>query len=192
MRFTMLPFLPMSMRHVPRSLVLAIGVAVSLGACQAAPAPGAQDDHAAAATEAATQSAAAPADAHAGHAGETVAVTALPDGQRWETDAPLRAGMRNLREATETLNHYEMGHLDDVQRDNAVAKIDAAIKDMIANCKLKPEADAALHGLLTKFIAGANAARAGKFGKAELAPMQEALAQYPQLFDDHDWSETAN
>lgn len=191
MRFTMLPFPPMSMRHVPRSLVLAIGVAASLGACQAAPAPGAQDDHAAAATEAATQSAAAPADAHAGHAGETVAVTALPDGQRWETDAPLRAGMRNLREATEALHHYKMGHLDDVQRDNAVEKIDAAIRNMIANCKLEPQADAALHGLLATFIVGANAVRAGTFGTTELVSMQEALAQYPQLFDDAQWSQPA-
>ena len=127
---------------------------------------------------------------HAAHAGHD-AKPQVP-AQRWATDAPLRAGMRNLREATETLNHYEMGHLDDVQRDNAVAKIDAAIKDMIANCKLKPEADAALHGLLATFIAGANAARAGKFGKAELAPMQDALAQYPQLFDDRDWGKPAH
>ena len=127
---------------------------------------------------------------HAAHAGHD-AKPQVP-AQRWATDAPLRAGMRNLREATETLNHYEMGHLDDVQRDNAVEKIDAAIKDMVANCKLKPEADAALHGLLAKFIAGANAARAGKFGKAELAPMQDALAQYPQLFDDAEWGKTGH
>lgn len=127
---------------------------------------------------------------HAAHAGHD-AKPQVP-AQRWATDAPLRAGMRNLRESTETLNHYEMGHLDDVQRDNAVEKIDAAIKDMIANCKLKPEADAALHGLLAKFIAGASAARAGKFTKAELAPMQEALVLYPQMFDDRDWSEAAH
>ena len=127
---------------------------------------------------------------HAAHAGHDAQPQA--SAQRWATDAPLRAGMRNLREATETLNPYEMGHLDDTQRDNAVEKIDAAIKDMFANCKLKPEADAALHGLLAKFIAGANAARAGKFGKAELAPMQDALAQYPQLFDDRDWGKPAH
>lgn len=127
--------------------------------------------------------------AHAGHAGHDAKVQA--PAQRWATDAPLRAGMRNLREATETLNHYQMGHLDDVQRDNAVEKIDAAIKDMFANCKLKPEADAALHGLLANFILGANAARAGKFGKTELVPMQEALAQYPQLFEDLDWDKSA-
>ena len=126
---------------------------------------------------------------HAAHAGHD-AKPQVP-AQRWATDAPLRAGMRNLREATETLNHYEMGHLDDTQRDNAVEKIDAAIKDMFANCKLKPEADVALHGLLAKFIAGANAARAGKFTKAELAPMQEALTQYPQLFDDAEWNTPA-
>lgn len=126
---------------------------------------------------------------HAAHAGHDAKVQA--PAQRWATDAPLRAGMRNLREATETLNHYEMGHLDDTQRDNAVEKIDAAIKDMFANCKLKPEADVALHGLLAKFIAGANAVRAGKFTKAELAPMQEALTQYPQLFDDAEWNTPA-
>ena len=128
--------------------------------------------------------------AHAAHAGHDAKVQA--PAQRWATDAPLRAGMLNLREATEALNHYEMGHLDDTQRDNAVEKIDAAIKDMFANCKLKPEADAALHGLLAKFIAGANAARAGKFTKAELVPMQDAVAQYPQLFDDAEWNTPAD
>ncbi len=127
--------------------------------------------------------------AHAGHATPAAPVTA--PAQRWATDAPLREGMRELREATELLNHYEMGHLDDTQRDNAVAQIDAAIKHMFAHCKLKPEADATLHGLLAKFIAGANAARAGKFTKAELQPMQDALGQYPQLFDDADWGKDA-
>jgi hypothetical protein len=134
----------------------------------------------------------APALAQSTHAHAQPAVGHAPaPAQRWATDAPLRAGMRSLREATETLNHYQMGHLDDVQRDNAVAKIDAAIQDMIAHCKLKPEADAALHGLLVKFIAGANAARAGRFGKAELAPMQDALTLYPQLFDDAEWNTPA-
>jgi hypothetical protein len=124
-------------------------------------------------------------DAHAGH----VAPATAPQ-ERWATDAALRAGMHDLREATEALHHYEMGHLDDTQRDNAVKRIDAAIGDMVANCKLKPDADAALHGLLVKFIAGANAARAGRFTKAELGPMEEALATYPQRFDDPEWNRT--
>lgn len=128
---------------------------------------------------------------HAAHAAHSAAEVKTP-AQRWATDAPLREGMRDIREATELLNHYEMGHLDATQRDNAVEQIDAAIKNMVANCKLKPDADAALHGLMGKFIAGANAARVGKFSKKELAPMQEALARYPQLFDDAQWAEDAD
>lgn len=133
---------------------------------------------------------------HAGHAAHAADAghDAKPQApaQRWATDAPLRAGMRNLADATEALNHYQMGHLDDTQRDNAVAQIDAAIRDMFATCKLAPEADAALHGLLAKFILGANAARAGNFTRAELVPMQEALVRYPQLFDDAGWGTPAD
>lgn len=126
---------------------------------------------------------------HADHAAHRQAAETKAPAQRWATDAPLREGMRDIREATELLNHYEMGHLDATQRDNAVEQIDAAIKNMVANCKLKPDADAALHGLLGKFMAGADAARKGKFTKAELTPMQQALARYPQLFDDATWSD---
>lgn len=124
-------------------------------------------------------------DAHATHA--THANTAPAAAQRWATDAPLRAGMRQLHEAAMLLEHYEMGHLDDTQRDNAVASIDAAVKNMVANCKLKPDADAALHGLLVKFIGAANAARAGKLAKTDVQAMLDALAQYPALFIDPDW-----
>ncbi len=128
---------------------------------------------------------------HAAHAAHAATPAATP-AQRWATDAPLREGMRDIRDATELLNHYEMGHLDDTQRDNAVEQIDAAIKSMIANCKLKPDADAALHGLLATFMAGANAAKEGHFSKKELTPMQEALARYPQLFNDAEWGKDAD
>ena len=67
--------------------------------------------------------------------------------------------------------------------------MDAAIADMIADCNLVPEADASLHGLLATFIAGATAARDGRFTQAELVPMQEALVQYPQRFDDPTWTQ---
>ena len=131
--------------------------------------------------------------AHADHAQHMhdAASKTPPAGQHWATDAPLRRDMRALREATSVLEHYEMGHLDDAQRDAAVAKIDAAIQDMFANCKLDADADVALHGLLAKFMAGAEAARTGAFTKAELTAMQDALVSYPQLFDDSGWSNTS-
>lgn len=139
--------------------------------------------------------AAAQSDSHADHADHSqhmqdATAKTPPAGEHWATDAPLRRGMRALREATSVLEHYEMGHLDEAQRDAAVAKIDAAIQDMFANCKLEADADVALHGLLAKFMAGAEAARSGTFTKAQLMPMQDALVSYPQLFDDSGWNTT--
>lgn len=129
---------------------------------------------------------------HAAHAQSTQATTtALPAGQRWATDAPLRDGMRRIREAVQALGHAEHGHLDSAQMANVAKLIDAAVQDMIANCKLKPDADAALHGLLAKFIAGAHAARTGQGVPAALADMRGALARYPHLFDDPDWDASA-
>lgn len=152
-----------------RRLAPALLVATALAAVPALAQPVHQDGHA----------------AHAAHAAHANTVPAA--AQRWATDAPLRAGMRQLREAAMLLEHYEMGHLDDTQRDNAVASIDAAVSNMVANCKLKPDADAALHGLLVKFIGAANAARAGKLAKTDVQAMTGALAQYPALFIDPDW-----
>ncbi|MBS0438051.1 MAG: DnrO protein [Proteobacteria bacterium] len=123
---------------------------------------------------------------HAAHAQSAQAT--LPTGQRWATDAPLRDGMRRIRQAVEALGHAEHGHLDSAQMANVAKLIDTAVQDMIANCKLKPDADAALHGLLAKFIAGAQAARSGQGVPAALADMRGALARYPQLFDDPDWN----
>lgn len=126
------------------------------------------------------------ASSHADHAAHAAAASTAP-AQRWATDAPLRAGMREIHAATGILGHIHAGHLNTRLRDVAVARIDAAIKNMIANCKLDPQADAALHGLLAKFMAGAAAARNGRFNNADLTSMQQALARYPQLFNDPDW-----
>ena len=127
---------------------------------------------------------------HDAHAAQPTHAAALPpDGQRWATDAPLRAGMARIRQAVEALEHGVHGHLDAAQQQAAAAQVDAAVADMIANCNLVPEADASLHGLLATFIAGATAARKGRFGELELAAMQEALAQYPQRFDDPTWKQ---
>lgn len=126
---------------------------------------------------------------HAAHATHAVRSGAhATPAQRWATDAPLRAGMREIRAATGILGHIHAGHLSTRLRGVAVARIDAAIKNMIANCKLDPQADAALHGLLAKFRAGADAARAGRLSSADLTSMQQALARYPQLFNDPGWA----
>lgn len=128
-------------------------------------------------------------DAHA--AAPTHAAALPPEGQRWATDAPLRAGMASIRQTVGALEHGVHGHLDAAQQKEVAAQVDAAVADMIANCKLVPEADASLHGLLATFIAGAAAAREGRFGQSELEAMQGALVLYPQRFDDETWDQPA-
>jgi len=133
-------------------------------------------------------------DAHAAHSHVAPAAEPAPaPAQRWATDAPLREGMRGIRQAVQALEHYEHGHMDAVQARNTAQHIDEAVKGMIAACKLKPEADAALHGLLAKFLAGAKAVRESEEApSAAIADMRAALARYPQLFDDAEWNTPAD
>lgn len=132
-----------------------------------------------------------PADpAHAEHA--HVATPVDRAGKRWATDAPLRDGMRRVRQAVQALDHSLHGHPSAAQTANAGSQIEGAVNGMIANCKLDPDADAALHGLLAKFLVGANAAHTGQGLPAALADMQAALKQYPELFDDPTWNAPAN
>ena len=92
-----------------------------------------------------------------------------------------------MRQAVTALEHYQHGHLDQTQATNATRLIDAAVQDMIANCKLAPDADAALHVLIAKFVSGADAVRSGRDVSGSIKSMQDALAQYPTQFDDPTW-----
>jgi hypothetical protein len=100
--------------------------------------------------------------------------------------------MRRVRQGVQALEHSQHGHLNAAQMANIGGLIDGAVNDMIANCKLQPDADAALHGLLAKFLVGANAARTGQGLPAALADMQDALQRYPLLFDDPTWDVPAD
>lgn len=160
------------------TLAAALAVAIA-GALSAAPALAqstAHDSHAAH----------SPA-AHAQHAHDAAPPVAPAAGQRWATDAPLQDGMGRIRQAVTMLEHLEMGHVDPKQAPVFADQIQSAVNDMIAHCKLEPDADAALHGLLVKFIAGAEAVRTGPVTLDTLKPMQDALAQYPTQFDDPTW-----
>lgn len=128
--------------------------------------------------------------AHAAHApaAHGVATSPVPRaGQRWSTDAALRDGMVRIRQAVGGLDHLQHGHGSPALVPVLADQIQAAVNDMIASCRLAPDADAALHGLLVKFIAGAQAVRSGPVTADALRPMQDALAQYPVLFDDPTW-----
>lgn len=130
-------------------------------------------------------------DPHAGHVSATTSATpATPatPAQRWPTDAPLRTGLREIRVAVDALDHGVHGHLDDAQVVALATRVDQQIAYLVANCKLEPRADAALHVIIAKLGAGARALREDPGNRDAIGSMQSAVASYPQQFDDPTWA----
>ncbi|HSM12305.1 MAG TPA: DnrO protein [Lysobacter sp.] len=121
-------------------------------------------------------------DGHEHHAPAT-ASQEVP-AQRYATDAPLRKGMAQIRIAVDALGHYERGHMGAQQAVTFATTIQEQIAYLVANCKLEPQADAALHGIIAKLGAGAQALKNDPADLAAIPPMREALADYRRTFDD--------
>lgn len=124
------------------------------------------------------------ADEHAAHA--TAGAPALPSTP-WASDAPLREGMRRMHQAVVTLGHAENGHLDATQTTAAAQHVQDAANYMITNCKLAPEPDAALHGVLATLMTGAAAIKGDPANTTPVASMRDAVALYPRMFEDAKW-----
>ena len=90
--------------------------------------------------------------------------TAPAPALRYATDAPLREHMDGIRIAVAALEHGEHGHLDAVQVVALADVIQAHVRGIVAECKLAPEADAVLHGII--------------------APLRAALDAYDTNFDE--------
>lgn len=149
-----------------------------LSACSAPPAPPAPP---------APSAPSAPAtQAQQGHEQHAPAAAGAQDSpaQRYATDAPLRKGMAEVRVAVDGLGAYENGHLSAAQAIPLATTIQEQIDYMVANCKLEPQADAALHGIIAKLGAGAQALKTDPTDLTAIPPMREAVADYPRIFDD--------
>lgn len=105
-------------------------------------------------------------------------------GHRWVADASLRTGMQRVRRASDALDHLQHGHLDAGQVRALASEIDASVEFMFANCRLDPEPDAALHGLLARLLAASGALRDKPDDAAPVAEVRAVLAGYRQQFDD--------
>ena len=125
-------------------------------------------------------------DAHSEHAAASSASPELP-ATPWPSDAPLREGMRRTHRAVLALEHAEHSHLDAAQTTAAAQQVQDAANYMITNCKLAPEPDAALHGVLATLMTGAAAIKADPANTAPVASMRDAVALYPRMFEDATW-----
>ena len=114
-------------------------------------------------------------EAHAAH-GHDTAAPPLVNGQRWETDEALRTGMLRIRDAASQ------------QQGAALASTTKAQVDyLITNCKLDSQADAALHGIISQLLAGADMINKAPDSPDGVEHIQHALQQYPDYFNHPDF-----
>lgn len=126
-------------------------------------------------------------DAHASDEHASVESTgparAAPAGG-WVTDAPLREGMGRIRLSVDALAHYEQGHMGAEQAVEMAGNVEKDVNFLIANCKLDPDADAALHEIIAQLLKGSHALKSNPADLTAISPMREAVAEYSRSFDD--------
>lgn len=132
----------------------------------------------------------APQSTGHGHSTHTTAPVPAPS-QRWLPDAPLREGMRRARTAVDGLRAGEAGHMSTQAIVDNASAVEAAVVYMFAHCKLAPEPDAALHGILVPMLDAAQRLKKDPRRIEVVAEMWAAIERYPQYFNDPGWGQPA-
>ena len=130
--------------------------------------------------------AASPAHDH-GH-GATEHTLQLNEGKKWETDAPLRAGMLEIRKSmAASLHAIHENKMSTRSYDRLAKQVHASVGQIVATCKLPPAADAQLHIVIADLLVGADQMA----GKVKGTPRMDgavkvigALEAYGEHFDD--------
>lgn len=151
--------------------VTAIAVASGSAIAQAADAH-AHDEHA----------------AHATHEAQSATLN-LNQGERWETDEPLRKGMLEIRQAVEKASADSgTGELSALQAEELTLALDGSVDFIIEQCKLEPEADANLHVILAEILSASGALKSEPHAEDALARIHGALENYAHYFNHPDWA----
>lgn len=117
------------------------------------------------------------------------AAPALAEGERWATDAPLRASMLKIRAGVEeTMSAYQIGALAPNQAQALGATVEENVAYMIQNCKLEPEPDAALHVLIGRMMTASEAMKKDPSSQAGWPVLMAVLHDYEATFDHPGWA----
>ena len=129
------------------------------------------------------------AQEHAAHHASPPAANAPQPGhgQRWASDATLRKGMAEIRAAVGAV-HDPHGHIEPEQAATLATRVEAQVAYLVANCKLEPQADAALHAIIARLLQGAAALKTDPTNPGAVATLRQALQDYPHQFDDPGWT----
>lgn len=111
----------------------------------------------------------------------------LDHGHKWSTDEALRLGMSRIRSlVAPQLAAARAGKLGAEQYATLAGQIEAEIGNIVAQCKLEPQADAMLHLVLADIGAGVDA-MAGKTPGVRpqrgLVRVAAAVNDYGRYFD---------
>jgi len=131
-------------------------------------------------------------DKHSDHKAAQHSELKLNAGKKWETDAPLRTGMENIKKSVEEkIPEIHNGKFSQEQFADLSKKISSDLDSIFKNCKLTPEADEQLHVVLVQIIDGADKMKNAKSDERTTGAIKilQALAQYPKYFDHQGWKD---
>lgn len=103
---------------------------------------------------------------------------------RFAADDALRTGMAGIRNAVAVLAHHEAGHLGAQQVLEQSGAIETQVDYLIANCRLEPQADATLHGIISHLLGATRALHDDPADAAPVAALRAALEEYSKRFDE--------
>ena len=121
------------------------------------------------------------------HGAVTPHKLALDHGRKWSTDEPLRESMGRIQGlVAPKLAPAHAGKLDAAQYREIATQVETEVGNIVAKCKLEPQADAMLHIVVADMIKGADA-MAGKDSKVPpahgLVKVASAVNAYGSYFD---------
>jgi hypothetical protein len=120
---------------------------------------------------------------HGQHAADVHALR-LNGGQKWATDAPLRASMADISQAVSAaLPVVHGGKMTPEKYTELGARLDAQVANIVKNCKLEPAADEVLHVILAGLMHGNEVLQGKSAGVRRTAGVVEALEQYGKYFE---------
>lgn len=130
----------------------------------------------------------AASDTHDHGHGSVSATLQLNAGKKWETDAPLRMAMGEIRQSMASALHaIHENKMSAKAYDGLAKKVEGEVGNIVATCKLPPSADAQLHIIVGDLLAGAEE-MAGKVKQAKrvdgAVKVIGALDSYGKYFDD--------
>lgn len=112
-------------------------------------------------------------------------------GKKFESDKPLRSHMGAIR--NEIQGQMKAVHKKTMTAgayEKMSANIDKSVKLIFKDCKLTPDADAALHSILAEVMTGSTAMATGADLDARLEgylKVIQGIEQYARTFNDPTW-----